>query len=223
MAELYHLHLKGNQDEKWKEKKELNITPDFTNRLGKKVKNFNDCTTRPELNYISNYLNIIFGQNGYQTFSRMPLYLIIDTILDPNNKIDPKTQRVILEEARRIAFTASILKREAAMEEYRQLHKAELPSRMHCVYATTENGIEYWSNLITDNDVDILRIETLEEPFKTSELFIPTEDSTYEEMFSNSFRYWNPKFKNIPEETSEYLIKGKIKVLEKVGEIKRPR
>ena len=56
MAELYHLHLKGNQDEKWKEKKELNITPDFTNRLGKKVKNFN--TFMPIFQAIPSIINI---------------------------------------------------------------------------------------------------------------------------------------------------------------------
>lgn len=168
-------------------------------------------------------MNMCFEQSGYQTYSKMPLYLILDVILDPSNRIDPKLQRVLLEEARRIAFTASILKREAAMEEFRKTHKPELPSRMHCVYATTESGIEYWKNLITDNDLDVLRIETLDEPFKTSEIFIPSEDSTYEEMVTNSFRYWNPKFKNIPEESSEYLIQGKIKILEKVDEIKRSR
>ena len=40
-------------------------------------------------------------------------------------------------------------------------------------------------------------------------------------MYNNSFRYWNPKFKNIPEVYSEYLIRGKIKILEKVGEKKK--
>ena len=59
MAELYHLHLKGRHDEKWKEKKELNITPDFTNRLGKRINEFNDCTINPELQIISNIINCL--------------------------------------------------------------------------------------------------------------------------------------------------------------------
>lgn len=221
MAELYHLHLKGIRDDKWKEKKEITITNDFTNRLGKKVNNFNDCITNPQLDNISNTLNNLFQQCGYQKLSKMPLFLILDYMLDPNINIDPKTQKIILQEARKLAFQATILKRETAMENYRKDNKNHLPSRQHCIYATTENGIEYWKNKIIDNDIDIFRIETLEEPFKTSEIFIPNESSTYEEMYNNSYKYWNPKFKNIPEESSEYLIQGKVKILEKVDEIKK--
>ena len=219
MTELYHLHLKGNRDDKWKEKKEIIINDSFTNRLGKKVNNFNDCTTNPKLNEVSDIINNLFEYAGYKSFSRMPLYLILDHVLNTN--IDLETQKIILQEVRNLAFQAEIFKRETAMENYRKDNNKELPSRQHCLYATTESGIEYWKNKIIDGDIDIFRIETLEEPFKTSEIFIPDESSTYEEMYNSSFRYWNPKFKNIPEETSEYLVKGKIKILEKVDEIKR--
>lgn len=109
------------------------------------------------------------------------------------------------------------------MEDFRKKNKPELPSRIHCIYATTENGLEYWTNTLRDNDLDIFKIETAEEPFRTDEQLIPDESFSYEEMYNNSFKYWNPKAKNISEETAEYLIKGRIKILEKVDEIKRSR
>lgn len=223
MTELYHLHLKGIRDDKWKEKKEIIINDSFTNRLGKKVNNFNDCTTNPALENISNNINELLQHSGYQDYSKMPLYLILEYLLDPNTSINKSTQKVILQEVKNLAFQASIFKRETAMENYRKDHTKKLPSRQHCLYATTESGIDFWKKRISDGDIDIFRIETLEEPFKTSEIFIPSESGTYEEIYNDSFKYWNPKFKNIPEEASEYLVQGKVKILEKVAEIKKPR
>lgn len=74
---------------------------------------------------------------------------------------------------------------------------------------------------LIDGNLDIFRIEVLDKPFKTNEVFIPSESSSYEEMYNSSYRYWNPKFKNVPEECSEYLVQGRVKILEKVGEIKK--
>lgn len=217
--ELYHLHLKGIKDDKWKAKKEIIIDKDFTNRLGMKINNFNDCTSNPNLDNISNKLNNYFQYNGYEAFSKMPLYTILDFL--PQLQIDAKTQKIILQELRNVTFQSAIFKREMAMENFRKDNNPKLPSRLHCVYATTENGINYWKERIIDNDIDIFKIEVLDEPFITSEKFIPNESNNYEEMYNSSFRYWNPKYKNIPEKTFEYLVQGKVKILEKVAEIKK--
>lgn len=217
--ELYHLHLKGNHDDKWKEKKEIVITDEFINRLAKKINNFNDCTSNSKLDNISNYINMKLNYVGYEGFSKMPLYLILEHLLTED--VDLKTQKIILQEAREIAFQASIFKRELAMENFRKDNNKNQPSRLHCLYATTEEGISFWQNQIIDGNLDIFRIEVLDKPFKTNEVFIPSESSTYEEMYNSSYRYWNPKFKNVPEERSEYLVQGRVKILEKVGEIKK--
>lgn len=53
--ELYHLHtknLEGCRDDKWKEKKEIIINDSFTNRLGNKIKNFNDSTNNAGLSIL---------------------------------------------------------------------------------------------------------------------------------------------------------------------------
>lgn len=223
--ELYHLHLKGIRDDKWKEKKEIIIDKNFTNRLGNKVNNFNDCTVNNELRHIINEINTCFRDYGYQTFSKMPLYLVFDHLIyimeKENKKITPELQLTIFKELRNMTFQAAIAKRELAMENFRKDNKQELPSRLHCLYATTENGIKYWKNNIVDGELEVFRIDTLSEPFITSETFIPDEDSTYEQMYNGAFRYWNPKLKNMPEDTFEYLVQGKVKILEKVDEIRR--
>ena len=220
--DLYHLHvkgLKGVRDDKWKENKEIIISDSFVNRLGKKVNNFNDCTIKDELKIVINNINVDLQLNGFESFSKMPLHLIMDYLFA--NNVNPQTQKIILQEVRNLAFQASIFKREMAMENFRKDNNSSLPSRQHCLYATTDEGINYWLEQLKDGDIDIFRIEPIEEPFKTSEIFIPSESNSYEEMYNNSFRYWNPKFKNIPEVYSEYLIRGKVKILEKVGEKKK--
>ena len=217
--ELYHLHLKGCHDDKWKERKEIVVTNKFENRLFKKVNNFNDCTSNQKLSNLSRYINMGLNYKGYESFSKMPIYMLTDYLLNPN--IDLKTQKIILEEIKNMAFQTSIFKREIAMENFRRDNNKNQPSRLHCLYATTEEGISFWQNQIIDGDLDIFRIDIMDEPFKTNEVFIPSESSTYEEMYNSSYRYWNPKFRNVPEECLEYLIQGKVKVLEKVGEIKK--
>lgn len=217
--ELYHLHLKGIRDDKWKEKKEIIIDNTFVNRLGKKINNFNDCTDNKSLKDVTDTLNFLVECSGYSKFSKMPLYLILDFLLD--NELDSNMQKIILSEVKNMAFQAAIFKRETALEQFRKDNKPELPSRQHCIYATNESGVKYWEDRLTDSDIEVFRIDALDNVFKTSEIFIPDESNNYEEMYNNSFRYWNPKFKNISDESSEYLVKGKVKILEKVSEICR--
>ena len=223
--ELYHLHLKGIKDNKWKEKREIGIDKNFTNRLGVKVNNFNDCTDNNDLRFITNEINTFFRQNGYESFSKVPLYLVFEHLIDKmekeKRKINPELQLAIFKELRNMTFQAALVKRELALENFRKDNKPELPSRLHCLYATNEFGINYWKNNITDGDLEVFRIDTLNEPFVTSEMFIPDEDSNYEQMYNGAFRYWNPKLKNASENTFEYLIQGRVKILEKVDEIKR--
>lgn len=52
--------------------------------------------------------------------------------------------------------------------------------------------------------------------FKTNEQLLPSENSTYGESYNVSFKYWNPKFKNLSNYTNEYLVQGKVKILEKL-------
>ena len=164
--DLYHLHvkgIKGVRDDKWKENKEIIITDSFVNRLGKKVNNFNDCTIKDELKRVINNINVDLQLNGFESFSKMPLHLIMDYLFA--NNVNPQTQKIILQEVRNLAFQASIFKREMAMENFRCNNNIKAPSRLHCVYATDEAGIRHWNQILNDGDIEVFRIETIEEPF----------------------------------------------------------
>lgn len=219
MPELYHLHTKGIRDDKWKEKKEITISEDFTNRLGKRCNEFNDCIPNNQFREICNNINGMLRYYGYDSFDKMPLHMIIDYAL--NNNIDRNTMFEILKEVKRLSYNASLFKREMAMEQFRKDNNSSLPSRMHCIYATDERGIDGWLNKLVDGDMDLYRIDVIDEPFKTSEIFIPSESCSFEDMYKESYYYWNPKFKNMNDSSTEYLVKGKVKILEKVAEYKR--
>lgn len=219
MSELYHLHTKGIRDDKWKEKKEIIINDNFINRLGKRCNEFNDCINNDQFSQICNNINNMLSYYGYETFTNMPLHLVIDYLL--NNNVDRTAMIKILQEVKKLSYNSSIFKREMAMEQFRKDNNNSLPSRLHCIYATDEKGIDTWKNKLVDGDMDLYRIDVIDEPFKTSELFIPCESCSFEDIYKYSYNYWNPKFKNINASANEYLVKGKIKILEKVAEYKR--
>lgn len=45
---------------------------------------------------------------------------------------------------------------------------------------------------------------------------LPDEEANYGDAYNQAFKYWHPKFKDVPEYTNEYLAQGKIKILCKV-------
>lgn len=223
MTELYHIHTKGIRDDKWKVNKELIISDNFVNSLGKKCNEFNDCNTSNKLNDICDRINYVLNSFGFDSYENMPIHLIIEQLLidEQNNRMDKNVLLEVLKLVKFLSYNASIFKREMAMEQYRKDNNSNLPSRLHCVYATDEDSLDTWRKKAINNDIEVYRIDIFEEPFKTSEIFIPDESFSYKDMYSNSYNYWNPKFKNIGNASNEYLVKGKIKILEKVAEFKK--
>jgi len=221
--ELYHIHTKGIRDDKWKENKEIVITDDFINRLGKMCNDFNDCISSNQFSEVCYKINENLMYSGYEIFNDMPIYLIINQLLidEKNGNLDKDTMLKALKIVRNLSYNSSIFKREMAMEQHRKDNNSNLPSRLHCIYATDEKGVMTWINTLVNGEKEIYRIDVIDEPFKTSEIFIPSESCSYKDMYENSYRYWNPKFKNVNERFNEYLVKGKVKILEKVDEIKK--
>ena len=218
--ELYHLHIKGIKDNFWKAKKEIVVTDKFNNRLANRIKNFSTISSREGLEELVDTHSTILNLNGYYSFDQYNLDELIDCYLNAK-EYNPKLNKYVLEllkKSREIISNSSLFKREMAMEEYRKNNNPNLPSRMHCIYALDEKEIPIWSKKLTDGDLEVFRIETLEEPFKTSEQLIPVEHLCYKDFYDASHNYWNP---HKVDGDYEYLIKGKVKVLEKVDEIKR--
>ncbi len=223
--ELYHLHLKGNHDRLYKEKSEFIIDKDkFNNRIYNRIYDMNATVDVTRYKQLVNNFNYLLQQIGMPPFEdRINLGEIIGFLLltqESHNFEDKENLLKLLADAREIIAIEGINIREMAMEEYRKENCINLPSRLHSLYACTEEGVNFWSKVIRDNDVDIYRIDVFEEPFVSNEILLPNEGLCYGDKVKASCKYFHPKKKNLNPETNEYLVQGKVKIKEKVLEIK---
>ncbi|MBO5530134.1 MAG: DUF2441 domain-containing protein [Bacilli bacterium] len=113
-----------------------------------------------------------------------------------------------------------IFKRKLSIEEYRKEFESNKPSRLHCLYACKEEGVNYWLDILNSKICDIYRIDTIDEPFRTNEQLLPEETSSFIESYNACKRYFNPRAKDFNGISDEYLVQGKVKLLEKVYEIR---
>ena len=91
-----------------------------------------------------------------------------------------------------------------------------LPSRLHSVYLTDEDGIDYWTEILGSNNYSLFRVEATGNIFKTNEELLPNEVLSYADVYDNSYNYWHPKFNKLSKNKNEYLVQGSVKVLEKI-------
>lgn len=194
--ELYHIHKKGFHDKIWHKSALINIRENFKNGM---YRRFNDFTVAIP---VEEYANI-------------NLYDLI-LLLKQTNELDMETMYQLIDYAYRITFNANQFKRENALENYRKDNCTTKPSRLHSVYLTDEAGIDSWIRKLGVEDIELFRVEAEGKIFKTNEIFIPDENLNYSEVYEASYNYWNPNFKKAPKDSNEYLVQGKIKVLEKI-------
>ena len=94
-----------------------------------------------------------------------------------------------------------------------------MPSRLHSIYLCDEDGLEYWTDIISKNrkeEIEVFKVLANGKIFKTNEQLLPNEGFSYEEAYNSAFSYWHPKFKDVPNYTNEYLMQGTVKVLSKL-------
>ena len=216
--ELYHIHVLGKHDNLFKNKEIIINKDTYNNELYERVYNSNyavDTRKYPNTVEAINYYNSLSG------FGSIGLYENISLILaGVINNGTPEEKLQALRDASEILHNAAFMKRELSMEAYRKENEPNKPSRLHSFYACDSVGISYWVNQIKGNKkVDVYVIESLEEPFKTNEQLMPLENTSYIESYYASKKYFNPKEKELIGKTNEYLIQGKVKILEKVYEI----
>lgn len=205
--ELYHIHkIEGNDNKGkvWNENKEIIVDDKFKNGM---LKRYNDFTTKMRASNsegsivdinIHDYLaNVLFALNSGRKFSKQEL-------------------EEILKLSYHASYYGNMFKRETALENYRKDNVNMLPSRLHTVYLTDEKGIEYWINALQTNNYHLYRVEATGDIFKTNEQLIPYETLSYSDAYESAYNYWHPNFKKVPDNTNEYLVKGKVKVLEKI-------
>ena len=204
--ELYHIHKiegKDNTGKFFKENKEIIVNDKFKNGM---LRRYNDFTTLVKLN-INNQL-IDLNIHDYLT----------GVLYNINRGINYSKQD--LEQILSIAYNASyygnMFKRETALENYRKDNNLLLPSRLHTIYLTDEKGIEYWIKALGAIEYNLYRVEVTGDIFKTNEQLIPDEKLNYKGVYEKAYDYWHPNFEKVPNYTNEYLVRGKVKILEKI-------
>ena len=214
--ELFHVHVdeKNNKNHKWKVNNIITVGADFDSIMSKRHNSFNSCVdtvdgNTHELMPIYQYIASVFGQiNDDAVIKGEKLELIKEMLLNCYN----------------IVYNDNFFKREAGLEECRKDNFSSSPSRLHSIYLCDEDGLEYWTDAISmcrTKDVSIFKVLADGNIFKSNEQLLPVETCTYGQTYSGAFKYWNPKFDSVPSCTNEYLVQGKVKVLEYIKKIEK--
>lgn len=194
--ELYRIQKSKEDSNLWKEKNTIEINEDFQNIIYKSMQDFTTSVEIEEGKFI-NLGDLI-------------------KILASTRQLDRKTKNELIEYAHTVVSNAEVFKRENALEAYRKLRAAIRPSRLHSVHLTDENGIEYWAHKLGNEEIELFRVSVEGNIFKTSPLLLPDKTLSYEKTIEQAYSYWYPEFSKIPNDANEYLVQGKIKVLEKI-------
>ena len=215
--ELYHIHVLGKHDELFKNK-EIIIDNNYNNELYERVMNSNYVVNTSDYPVAVNAINYYNKEQGFKELGEKDsLSLIISSII--SNATSEEIKKALYD-ARELLHNASFMKRELSMEDYRRINEPKKPSRLHSFYACDDFSISYWADIIRNGKAaDIYKIEPIDEPFKTNEQLMPLESASYIESYKEAKKYFNPTFENVTPKTNEYLIKGKVKILEKVFEM----
>lgn len=214
--ELYHIHLLGNHDRLYEENSEFEVDKNkFNNRIYDRIYNMNSTVSVRKYSNMVDYLNYLLKMHGMGIFNdRINLGEIIELVLHEGASVGEI--RDILEDAKKIILDEGINLREMAMEEYRKENCNNIPSRMHSLFACSGEGLPFWIEQINDGEVNVFRIDVFDEPFISNEVLLPSETLSYGDKINASYKYFHPNEQDLNTLTNEYLVQGKVKVLERV-------
>ena len=203
-SELYHIHLKGNKDFKWQIGNTINVDKTFDSIMNQRQQNFSQL--------------VVLDNIKTQYFLYLAKYFAEIQNKTSIKKEELEELKSLLEAGYSLSYNANFFKRETSLEDCRKDNYSSLPSRLHSIYLCDKDGLEYWKDTIIEQnkEAEIFKVLAIGKIFKTNEQLLPSENSTYGESYNASFKYWNPKFKNLPNYTNEYLVQGKVKILEKL-------
>ena len=215
--EFYHIHTLGTCDNSWKVNKVFVIDDKFNNRLYSRLANFKTTVSAKDYPQEVNLINRYYSKRGYSPIKDS---ISVDDLLSICLQVGVNTENFekIIKEAKRIIYYARFNNREQALENYRKKYYPQLPSRLHSLFVADDMGLPYWQNALAGEDFEIFRVDVEEEPFVSNEQLFPEEGLTYKETYKAAERYWNAKIKRGMEQSNEYLVRGRVRVLEKVGE-----
>lgn len=239
----YHYHAKGVYDEVWTPGNEFIVDDKweshlcrFTDKSSIIVKTFSDEGVELSTSFdkiLKRYL-VNRDKNAIKN-------IILNEVFDhlTNGQIDADnvtelTQNLIkrltdlenqyvanLEKAAELLEETSVAMREIKLEEYRKNFHPELPSRLHSIWFTDPNCLEFWEDDLHKNNckrnLTLYRLQVNGNVFKSRSFYLPRTYFTEKQMYDQAKFYWEPAMDpNMEYYDAEYLFQGKVKILEKV-------
>ena len=232
--ELFHVHLLNNKDNLYKEGNTINVNPEvFNNRIYDRINSGNANVSVKDYPNAVNQINQAIKNKGYDPLTKyvclgdLSMYFrnvfFSQVCLGQKTYVDPEELIGFLTQASETMLAVGTNYREMALEEYRKENCPDKPSRLHSMFACSEAGIKHWVSNIHDGERDVYRIEVDDNPFVSNDMLLPDEDAPYGLKVKQAARYFKPKQKDLDPLTDEYLVQGKVKILEKVMEIRQPK
>ena len=193
---MYHIHTPNKYDEMWQEGNELIIDDNFYSECGLSIPYFNTDVVCSNGSLIS-----IVG----------PLRKYLDEGIE---KLTMEEIKTILKDVYRILYNNNRTKCEAALEICRREKFKLCPSRLHSLWVTDKDNLDYWLNIL--NGKEIYELNLTGTLFKTSDIYIPDNNLTLAQSIEVAESYWDPTFTEEAEKKKEYLFQGTALIKRKI-------
>lgn len=193
---MYHIHTPNKYDEMWQEGNELIIDDNFYSECGLSIPYFNTDVVSSDGSLIS-----IVG----------PLRKYLDEGIE---KLTMEEIKTIFEDVYRILYNNNRTKCEAALEICRREKFKLCSSRLHSLWVTDKDNLDYWLNIL--NGKEIYELNLTGTLFKTSDIYIPDDNLSLVQAIKAAESYWNPNFTEEAEEKKEYLFQGTALIKRKI-------
>ena len=219
--ELYHIHLLGIKDKMYKPDGIINVNPEtYNNRLFNRIYDASVNVSGGIYTPVINEINALLHQQfGWTLGDKVNMGEILQYVISQGGLNDEDLVNAITD-ASNMILQAGTNYREMAMEEYRKNNCPDKPSRLHSLFACNEEGLRFWLSQIQDGESDIYRIDVENEPFISNETLLPEDSLSYGNKIQASHRYFHPRQKDLNGATDEYLVQGRVRLLEKIGEVR---
>lgn len=193
---MYHIHTSNEYDDLWQEGNEITIDDNFYSECGMSISDFNT--------------NVMCSDGSASSLE----YFLKKYLNKGIENLDIETIQYLLKDSYRIIHNANRAKCEAALEICRRQKFKLYPSRLHSLWVTDKDNIDFWLDTLVGKE--IFELDLTGTLFKTSDIYIPDNHLSLSEAIKRAEEYWNPTFTKEAEDKKEYLFQGKVLIKKKI-------